>query len=245
MHTHVVIEARYSIGGPYAVQGASRLGSAVDQGVERGPDGWPLVPASSWRGRVRAHLESLLRGLGVPVCHPPDPARTCPHDPEVLAQLQLHGRRFCPVCELFGSAWRPSRIAFTDLTHPGREGEAPVTERVNVAINRVLGTVEEQRLFSYETAGFGSDAFTRVLTGQVWGVMDRSQVGLLVLGLRLPTHLGGKKARGLGLILGADVQVNLRSGSAGPAEPVGTAELNSWVDDALAEVRTLATAPAV
>lgn len=246
MRAHVIFEVRYALGGPYTVQGTSPVDSPVDQGVERGPDGWPLVPASSWRGRVRAQLESVLRGLDVPVCHPPNPARTCPHDPEVLPRLHRHDRRFCPVCELFGSPWRPSRIAFTDLTHAAREGgEPPVSERINVAINRFLGTVEEERLFSYETAGFGSDEATRVLTGRVWGLMEKPQAGLLLLGLRLPTHLGGKKARGLGSIRQADIQVKVRQRPGGPAESVHSSELEDWIDTALAEVKALAAAPAV
>lgn len=242
MAWHLEIHVSYRLATSYAVQGSGAYGSNVDQQVVRGPDGWPLVPASSWRGRTRAHLESLLRGLGVPVCYPPDPAQTCPHNPEVLARLDQHGRRFCPVCDLFGSPWFPSRIRFTDLTHPRhRRGTPPVAERVNVAINRCLGSVEEQRLFSYETAG-GSEEAARTLEGRVVGNVDPVQVGLLLAALRLPTHLGGKKARGLGLIEAVTfpaVQVRTSDGSEVSQTQLAE-QMATWINTALEEVMRFA-----
>lgn len=244
--SQVSMEVRYQLAGPYAVQGGGTYDPGVDQGVERAPDGWPLIPASSWRGRVRAHLESLLRGLGVPVCTPPNPARTCPHDGPVLARLHPHGRRFCPVCELFGSPWRPSRIVFTDLTHPQRGGQPePIAARVNVAINRFLGAVEEQRLVAYEAAGYGADEASRVLAGRVSGCLEPSQAGLLLVALRLPTHLGGKKARGLGLIQQMRLQVTIQPAPAGPEEPVEASTIEAWIEQALEEVKPLAASAAL
>ena len=241
MLRHLEVHVGYRLATPYAVQGYGPFGSLVDEQVERGADGWPLVPASSWRGRVRAHLESLLRGLGVPVCYPPNPAYTCPHHEITLTRLFPHDRRFCPVCELFGSPWFPSRVRFSDLTHPHSPSEpAPIAERVNVAISRLLGSAEEQRLFSYETAGGGPNA-GRLLQGVVVADIDEPQAGLLLLALRLPTHLGGKKARGLGLIQEVTFHIFTRSTDGSRAlETVDLKSMEEWIDQALEEVTQLA-----
>lgn len=240
----VELHVRYRLQTAYAIHGDSEHSSHVDRPVERGPDGWPLIPASSWRGRVRAQLESLLRALNVPVCYPPAPANTCPHDAAVLRRLRPYGRWFCPVCDLFGSAWHPSRVQFDDLVHLHRpRGTIAVAERVSVSINRSTGSAEEQHLTSFEAAG--GDEALHTLTGRVRGYLEPVQVGLLVTALRLPTHFGAEKARGLGLIGTLEIETTQRTHPWSSPAVVDEKTVESWVEQALEEVTRLAAPAAV
>src|SRR5947207_1365641 len=73
--------------------GPGRTLALVDRPLQLDEIGLPVLPGSSVRGRVRVHLERLLRGLGRTVCTPPRPDRMCPH----------YDGGYCLVCKLFGS----------------------------------------------------------------------------------------------------------------------------------------------
>ncbi|GBC92724.1 hypothetical protein HRbin15_01201 [bacterium HR15] len=164
--------------------GPGRSVPLVDRCVEVDARGEPFIPASSFRGRVRAHLERLLSALGHPVCQPPNPARMCP----------LEDGTFCLACQIFGNPSRQSAIHFSDLKPAQAVPELPV--RVGIGINRDLQTVEAQRLFLLETVPVSDVEFVGTVEG--WLLSD--QLGWLIGAIGLITHLGGNKARGLGRV---------------------------------------------
>src|SRR5690606_38432607 len=174
------------------------------------------------------------------------PARAGP-GPRVVPVRRLrrpHGRRFCAVCELFGSASHPSGVQFADLVHVYRPpGAAAIVERVSVSINRSTGSAEEQRLTNFEAAG-GDEAF-QILTGRVSGYLEPAQVGLLVIGLRLPVHFGAEKARGLGLVGSVEIEITQRSHPLSSPAVVDDTTVQGWVEQALEEVTRLAAAAEV
>lgn len=168
------------------VAGVGRTVALIDRCIERDARGRALIPATSFKGRTRAHYERLLRALGDDLndCKPPNPATMC-NDPANL----------CRVCQLFGSPMQQGRIEFTDLvpdTTPDTNTEP--TTRIGVGINRKLNTAEDKRLFFYEAAPAQPNCFR----GQIRGWATETEIALLLGALKLITHFGGQKARGLG-----------------------------------------------
>jgi len=164
------------------VAGVGRTVVLIDRCIERDAQGRALIPATSFKGRTRAHYERLLRALGDDLkgCKPPNPATMC-NDPADL----------CPVCQLFGSPMQQGRIEFTDLV-PAERTEP--TTRIGIGVNRKLNTVAEGRLFFYEATPAQANRFQ----GQIRGWATEQEIALLLGALKLITHFGGQKARGLG-----------------------------------------------
>ena len=164
------------------VAGVGRTAALIDRCIERDAQGRALIPATSFKGRTRAHYERLLRALGYDLkgCKPPNPATMC-NDPADL----------CPVCQLFGSPMQQGRVEFTDLA-PAERTEP--TTRIGIGVNRKLNTVAEGRLFFYEAAPAQPNRFR----GQIRGWATEQEIALLLGALKLITHFGGQKARGLG-----------------------------------------------
>lgn len=186
----------------FHTSGPGRTLPLVDRTVMVDARGLPYIPASSVRGRVRAHLERLLHGLGEPVCTPPQSELTCPHHEGVGRALEERGASepFCPACRLFGSSWRLSPIAFNDFRLESQErGEIGLDQRTGVSINRYLGSAEEGRLYILETVPYQRGKGS-AFTGSIEGFLSRRDVGWLLAALRTLTHLGGGKSRGLGRV---------------------------------------------
>ena len=177
------------------IAGPGRTLPLVDRSVEVDETGMPFIPASSFRGRLRAHLERLLKAVGEKVCHAPRPDSMCPH---------AGWPAFCRACRIFGSPWRLSAVTFIPLTlaESQRLSLEPLSFplRTGVGINRRLNTVEEQRLFVLETVPQEVKAHSLVFEGQIEGWLEREDIGWLIAGLRTLTHLGGGKGRGLGRV---------------------------------------------
>ncbi len=180
--------------------GPGRTLPLLDRPIQVDGSGCPIIPGSLIRGRVRAHLERLLRARGRPVCRPPAPQNMCPHNQEVVGKLAPTGDPYCLACRIFGSAWRDSGVVFSDFHLDGELQEFPT--RTGVGISRRLGTVQAERLFLTETAPPGLR-----FTGKAEGWLTREEAGWLLAAIRLVTHLGGGKSRGLGQVQIALVSV--------------------------------------
>lgn len=190
-------ETALFIGGP------GRTLPLVDRSIEVDEFGFPYIPASSFRGRVRAHLERLLKTLGEPVCTPPRPESMCPHNEEVISS----GQAVCRVCRIFGNAWIPSSVVFSNFklselpnkSFAGTLGKA-LWLRPGVGIDRYLGTAEEQKLFTLECVPSQLDRQILAFQGVIEGWLSKEDLGWLIGAIRIVSHLGGHKARGLGQI---------------------------------------------
>lgn len=182
------------------ILGPGRTVALVDRAIELDAQGFPLIPASSIRGRVRAHLERLLRAWGQPVCTPPAPERMCPHAWGEDDEGPRGG--YCQACRIFGSPWYPAAIINTDLRLVDSQRRASPellrTERMSLGISRRLGTAQGERLFSTEATVRDLDARPLRFEGLISGRLTPIEAGWLLAGLQLVTHAGGNKARGLG-----------------------------------------------
>ncbi|RKY03613.1 hypothetical protein DRP77_05765, partial [Candidatus Poribacteria bacterium] len=148
MRRRFVIRLTAALRSPLHISGPGERLPLVDRCVQVDHKGLPIIPASTLRGRARAYLERLLRSRGHPVCTPPRPELTCPHNREVASALGEG--RFCLACRVFGSSWRPSTVYFSDLKpHPSDLIPNPWT-RTGIGISRYTGAVREERLFSLQ-----------------------------------------------------------------------------------------------
>lgn len=173
--------------------GPGRTLPLVERAIQVDAEGNPFIPASSVRGRVRAHLERLLRALGYPVCWPPGPEQMCPHAGVVTDPDQP----LCLACRIFGNAWHPSPTSFEDLRLvPEQPGNWQASYRTGTGISRGLSTVQAERLFTTETTSPVGLRFQ----GNVEGILSREEIGWLLAALKMVQHLGGDKARGLGQV---------------------------------------------
>lgn len=172
------------------IAGVGRTAALIDRCIELDAEGRAYIPSTAFKGRVRAHYERLMHALGYDMkgCKPPAPQNMC-HDPANL----------CPACALFGAPVQQSRVEFTHLTPVGEVAEP--TTRIGVGVSRQLNTVEQGRLFFYEAA---PSAHYKTFTGVVRGWATETELAHLIAAMRLITHFGGQKARGLGR---AQVQV--------------------------------------
>lgn len=177
------------------IAGPGRTLPLVDRSVEVDEQGKPIIPASSFRGRVRAQVERLAVTLGEEICRAPRPEQICPH--YGLAD-------YCRICRIFGSVWRLSSVMFTDLTLVTQLREEALERafllRTGVSINRRLGTAEAQRLFVTEMTAHQIEAEKLCFEGQIEGWLERPDLGLLIGGINTLTHIGGGKARGAGRV---------------------------------------------
>lgn len=191
MTDRIRIQLQAELRSPLHILGPGRVVALVDRPVELDAQGYPFIPASSIRGRLRVHLERLLRQVGQPVCTPPVANRMCPH---------ASNAGYCLACRVFGSPWRPAGVVNTDLrlVSPPPVPDLLRSERTAVAISRRLGTAQEQRLFTLETVEAGTSDARLVFAGEMVGRLTDEEAGWLLAAVPLVTHLGGSKARGLG-----------------------------------------------
>ncbi|MCX7993511.1 MAG: RAMP superfamily CRISPR-associated protein [Fimbriimonadales bacterium] len=179
------------------ISGVGRTAVLIDRCIERDAQGRPYIPSTSFKGRVRAHYERLLSALGYDLgdCKPPAPGGMC-NDVNNL----------CPACALFGSPVQQSRVEFTALTP---DATAEPTTRIGVGVNRKLNTVEQGRLFFYEAA---PQTRVNTFTGTVRGWATETEIAQLIAAIKLITHFGGQKARGLGRVQAEVAHAWLKAG---------------------------------
>lgn len=182
------------------IAGPGRAVALVDRPIDLDAAGFPFIPASSIRGRLRAHLERLLKAWGQPVCTPPVPAQMCPH---VWATDTAPAQNYCLACRLFGSAWQGGTLMNNDLCLVARQRKNPDTlrmERMSLSIGRRLGTAQTERLFATETTVPQVGREPLCFEGTMMGLTTASEVGWLLATVPTIRHVGGSKARGLGAL---------------------------------------------
>ncbi len=161
----------------------------VDRPFRRDRDGWPFIPASSLKGRLRHECERLARALGNTVCHGPNPTEMC------------RGKKqdACPVCQIWGSPWVMGSVYPADLTleRPPELGDAapPSAVRYNVSISRRRRVAEDARLFTTELFLPG---IPLTFSGVWEATLSLQELALVEAGMGAITALGRAKTGGLG-----------------------------------------------
>jgi CRISPR/Cas system CSM-associated protein Csm3 (group 7 of RAMP superfamily) len=177
---------------PPNIGSGAQVSTLADRAFIKERDGWPYVPASTFKGRLRHAVEQVAQGLGQQVCrthHKMCRDKTAP----------------CPVCAIFGSPWIPGRLCFVDLKlsgpqelvkQRGQDKVHPRTDwRYGVALSRRRGVAEDALLYTTELFVPGVPiSFSGALTGP----LGEREAAWLVAGLRLLPALGRSKSTGLG-----------------------------------------------
>lgn len=176
---------------PPNIGSGAQEGTLADRGFIKARDGWPYVPATAFKGRLRHAVEQVVRGLGVEVC-------------DTHRKMCRHVESACPVCKVFGSPWITGRLRFVDLELSApqslvdrREQKLqPHTQtRYGVALNRRRGVAADALLYTTELFKPGVPIS---LQGTLTGEIDVADAAWLIAGLKLLPALGRAKSTGLG-----------------------------------------------
>lgn len=179
---------------PLHIGSGAQQGTLAQRGLLKDRDGWPYIPATSLKGKLRHAVEQI--------------AATLPAGGRVLDPHENRMRRPADaVTLLFGAPWLPGLVIFENFYLVGPpallefKNKSPVnprtTERTGVSINRARRVAEDQRLYRTELFWPGASL---VFGGTLRGALTQAQAGLLVAGLRLIPAMGGGKTGGLGWI---------------------------------------------
>jgi len=195
----VTIDLTLTFQTPLNICSGVQRGTLADRAMIKDADGWPYVPASALKGRLRHAVEQVAAGLGRRVCVTHQ--NMCPDESGYV----------CPVCHIFGAPWIPGRLRFARLTLSGpgelvilledrqRQTHQPprTSHRYGVALSRRRGVAEENLLYTTELFEPGTPL---EFSGTLSGDLTVAQVALVIAGLRMMPALGRGKSGGLGWV---------------------------------------------
>lgn len=162
----------------------------VDKGTYLDSSKSPSIPATSLKGVIRYSAEKFLRTYGKKACYAPKPEDMCNR---------------CIVCMYFGSPRNKARLKFHDLKPTS---EYLLDTRVGTGMNRRRKVVEEDHLFTLETA------WVKEFRTEIDGLFDleedaKEAASLTYGGLKLAFAIGGVKSRGLGWMRVKNFKANI------------------------------------
>jgi len=200
----IEIEVKLTFETPLNIGSGAQHGTFADRAMIKTREGWPYVPASAFKGRLRHAVEQIAHARGLSDCvthrHTCRPERGKP----------------CPVCQVFGSPWVPGQLHFARLELVGpldvvvglkemKDLDRVVRTQVRygVALSRRRQVSEDKLLYTTELFEPGERL---EFQGTLRGEIERREAALVLAGLRLIPALGRGKSGGLGW-LSATVQV--------------------------------------
>lgn len=201
---------RVILNGTLVTQTALRIGAGratritgTDLPVVRTTLGTPYIPGSSFKGALRAYVESLVRSVNSSrevVCNPVgDKKDWCLESAEGMTDDEVIAKT-CLVCSVFGSPWLASKINIRDLQVDEEIWFGQFEVRNGVAIDRETETAADKKLYDFEVVPAG----TRFGCSFVIENASDWELGLVMLGLlpfeRGEAALGGARSRGLGIV---------------------------------------------
>jgi len=179
----------------------------LDSVAIRDGQGHVYLPGSTVKGKARAAARRLAHGLGLgsQICQADTPCGLARGAP-------------CPVCRLFGSPQFPGQLHFDNVQLPEHYRKlltalaerdplaarrAVTKPRTGVMLSRRRRATRPEHLFTYELVRTDLPLSGRIV-GEVigregWNGQDlREDLALLWSALKLVTHLGRARGRGLG-----------------------------------------------
>jgi len=204
------LEVRLVAASPLHIGAAGRAYTQAHRGILKDARGWPYVPATAFKGRLRHTVEALAQAAGLTVCDP--------HYPRCRNPEQA-----CLTCRLFGSPWVPGRLMFQDFPLSGPEdvrqrretsSDWPATTfRHGVALSRSRRAAQPGLLYIGELFLPGVPL---TFSGRIEGIPTPEDAAWLWLGLRFLNTLGGDRSRGLGWV---SIEALLRDAQGNPVPP--------------------------
>ena len=185
--------------------GSGYQGVAADRLVRRigGRNGTPFVPGSQIKGVLRHQCERLALSLGLDALDPH--ASSQEHSQRLVRHFVPLSQSDLVVDRLFGSRYQ-GECLFVRNALPKSEGKTRVSVRARTAMDRVTGTVIEQRLFTGEQAEGDIHLYGSLRARHAAGILTPEEgtegfpleYSLLVAGLLSLDAMGGDKSIGLG-----------------------------------------------
>ncbi|OPX19801.1 MAG: hypothetical protein BZ151_07310 [Desulfobacca sp. 4484_104] len=195
---------------PFRVGSGLGRGLGLDHTAVRDAWGLPYIPASTLKGRLRSLCKRVALTLAATdpvynnICQTLDNREAC---------KPAANEKPCIICQLFGSRFWPGALRFSDgrlsetqqtqrtelllrqRLHPGKIDPALAQARTQIRISRHRGVAEAKFLFCGEAL-----PKTLIFTARIniIGDLAAAAENLLDWGVRLLTHLGAQKSRGLG-----------------------------------------------
>jgi CRISPR-associated RAMP protein (TIGR02581 family) len=204
-----IFDNRVRLNGPLTTLTALRIGAGratgvtgTDLPVVRDTLGKPFIPGSSFKGALRASVESLVRSVSQSTkaaCNPIKQEEWCLPTAEGLSDEAVE-EQTCLVCQVFGSPWMASKVNIRDLLIDESMWFGQYEVRNGVAIDRDTETAAEKKLYDFEVVPAGTRFTCEIIVenGADW------ELGLLMAGLRPfemgEASIGGARSRGLGVV---------------------------------------------
>ncbi len=157
----------------------------VDKAVYLDPvSGKPVIPATSFKGLIRRHVESILKAKNIRVCDAPKPDAMCSETANA-----------CIVCRFFGSPTIKSPLIFNDVEILNAYNSI----KTSTTISRFRKTVLEDHLF---TAQVVSGSLLKTAVTGLFNDKDDciTASALLYIGSASACGIGAGLSRGMGWI---------------------------------------------
>jgi CRISPR/Cas system CSM-associated protein Csm3 (group 7 of RAMP superfamily) len=198
--TETKFEVQLIFSTPPNIGSGGQEGTLADRGFIKARDGWPYIPATALKGRLRHAVERVARGLGEQVC-------------DTHHKMCRERAEACPVCRVFGSPWLPGPLHFADLTLSGptvlvelrkKQQHPQYARRYGVGINRRRRVAGDQLLYTTELFKPGVEV---TFAGTLHGPLSMEEAAWVVAGFNMLPHMGSAKSTGLGWLT-AEVTVH-------------------------------------
>lgn len=184
---------------PFIVGSGFGSAGVVDRRSIKDVGGIAYIPATSIKGKVKAELQKVMASLKYALCGPALGSGICKEDDLKNA---------CLICRLFGSEFYEGSLIFADakmdeniyslLKRIEESKVIPVIQssiRAGIKIDRRWRSAEAEALFTHE-AVHPLSRYTSRIFGSAW--LSDEEYGLFKSAIECITHLGGRKAGGLG-----------------------------------------------
>jgi len=220
MNTFVELKNRHVLKGTLRGEEGLHIGTGMPGADTDAPfireGDLPFLPGSSLRGAMRSTLERLVRSLWGPAaccalfCDP-EPGNGCwagnekirkqlgqatPEGAALREKLASGHGNLCMVCQLFGSTVMAARLKVTDARL--KATKEPV-RRDGVGIDRDTETAAPQIKYDFEVLDRGCE-FDFALHLENASDDDMALLFVLLKEMERGMDVGGKKARGLGMV---------------------------------------------
>jgi len=190
----ISIKVELTLKSPLHIGASAPAGTKAVRGMLKDAQGWPYIPASAFKGRLRHTVERLTRSMERSVC-------------DTHHQTCESAQSACPVCRIFGSPWVTGSVRFCDLTltQPEiwnadyrEENAYPRTGyRHGVGISRTRRVAQDALLYTTELFQPGVPL---VFSGELQDVETLVDAAWLYAGLQFMESVGSNRTRGLGWV---------------------------------------------
>ena len=194
LHT-IEINLNLTLESPLHVGTGYGLSGFLDAIYVTDAQGYPYIPGSTMKGRLRHYLTNMLSTLGGNEAT----LRNLFGDEKQAGSLYFEN---FPLSQEWQNLIARSH-PHSAMTGLGRNGVDLLSQkRINVMLSRLRGVALERRLFSVETAPrhltFAGRVHGRIEDDGRFAGQFPQDVVLLAAAIRALTHIGGRKSRGLG-----------------------------------------------